>query len=238
MQYRQKLISGQLIKRYKRFLADVQLDDGSHVTVHCPNPGAMMGIKDPGMTVWLQGIPPEKRKKLDYTWELVEIDGNFVGVNTQHPNRLVKDALEQKRIEPFQSYDRIRPEVKIDNGTRIDFLLEKEGAVPFYLEVKNVHWKQGDWAVFPDCVTKRGTKHLHALMSLVDQGYRAGMLYVVQRSDCRGVTLAHDIDPDYANAACKALEKGVEVWAYNCSLSQTEIHLHRALEYHTRKDRI
>ncbi len=218
MEFPTPLIEGRLVRRYKRFLADVELNDGMVVTAHCPNPGSMMGLKDPGLTVWLSESPNPKRK-LKYTWELLNVDGGLVGINTNHPNGLVYEALERNQISELSGYSNIRREVKYGKSSRIDILLE-EGSSTCYLEIKNVHLRRGGTlAEFPDSVTARGAKHLEELGDMVDQGHRAVMLYLVQRTDCDAFALADDIDPKYAAAFEKAKARGVEMLCYGCDIS-------------------
>lgn len=219
MQFENTLIEGLLIKRYKRFLADIELTDGRIVTAHCPNSGAMLGVKEPGLRVWLSEVPPSSTRTLRYTWEMVQVDGIYVGVNTGHPNKLVREALEAKIIEPLAHYTRFRPEVKYGENSRIDFLLEGEGMSPCYLEVKNVHLERGSIAAFPDSVTARGAKHMRELKNVVLDGAKACILYVVQREDCEKFTLASDIDPTYAAAAKEAYAAGVMPLSYKCEIS-------------------
>ncbi len=211
------------MKRYKRFLADVELYNGDVVTAHCANPGSMLGLKDPGLKVWLSKSRNPKRK-LAYSWELAETDdGNgpsLVGINTGLPNKLVREGLENSIISELRGYDRIRTEVEYGRSSRIDFLLESELNSPCYVEVKNVHlMRKPGLAEFPDSVTKRGTKHLGELTLMVQRGYRAVMLYLIQRTDATKFQLARDIDPEYANAFDLARKSGVEVLCYRCDIT-------------------
>jgi sugar fermentation stimulation protein A len=218
------LIPGRLIRRYKRFLADIALDDQSEVTVHCPNPGRMIGLDAPGSRVWLSRSANLKRK-LPLTLELVEADGGLVGINTMHPNRLVEEALRAGLIEELAGYDAIRREVGYDASSRIDFLLTKPGRPDCYVEVKNVHLRWCAMAAFPDTVTARGTRHLGALRRQVEAGARAVLLYVVQRTDCAAFAVADDIDPVYAQAFREALAGGVESLCRACTISLERIEL-------------
>lgn len=230
MQFKNKLISGKLIQRYKRFLCDVTLDTGEVVTAHCANSGSLMGLKEPGMPVWLSPAPLESKGKLKYRWELAHVEGGLVGINTSHPNGLVEEAVRVGKIPDLAAYTSVRREVKYGINSRIDLLLEQEGLPPCYVEVKNVHLKRGPLAEFPDAVTARGTKHLEELSREVGKGNRALMIYVVQRMDCKGFTLASDIDPAYAATARKAKKVGVEILCYQCHISLNEIVLDRPLE--------
>lgn len=212
MRFASPLVRGRLIKRYKRFLADVIMDDGRTVTAHCANPGAMLGLKEPGLTVWLEPSTDPKRS-LAWSWRLVELpDGHMVGIDTSLPNRLVAEALAEDRIEGLTGYERIRPEVRYGERSRVDFLLAGSGRPDTYVEVKNVHLRRtGTLAEFPDSVTARGTRHLAELSAMVAAGHRAVMLYVVQRTDCDLFSIASDLDPAYATAFAEACHAGVEV---------------------------
>ena len=226
MDFTQPLEKATLVRRYKRFLADVVMDaDGCETTVHCPNPGAMMGLSDPGLTVWLSRSASPTRK-LPLTLELVEVDGGVVGVNTMHPNRLVAEALARGGIAEVAGYDRVRPEVKYGEKSRVDFLLERDGAPPCWLEIKNVHlMRQPGLAEFPDCVAARSARHLRELSTRVAAGDRAVALFVVQRTDCDRVAAAADLDPGFAAALGDALKAGVEVLAYGCTIDVRQVSL-------------
>jgi sugar fermentation stimulation protein A len=222
MHWPSPLISGRLIRRYKRFLADVVLENGEETTVHCPNPGRMLGLDHPDETVWVSRSTNPKRK-LPLTLELVEADGGLVGINTMHPNRLMEEAIRADAIPALSGYQRIRREVGYDKGCRIDLLLESDDRPPCFVEIKNVHLKRDKDAEFPDCVTARGTKHLGALKRQAASGARAVVAYVVQRSDCRAFSLADDIDPAYASAFEEALTSGVEAICHGCTIGLDEI---------------
>ena len=206
MRFQTPLIPATLIRRYKRFLADVRLADGREVVAHCPNPGSMMGLKDEGLRVWLEPNDDPK-KKLKYGWRLVEFpEGHFVGVDTAVPNRAVRASLETGEVAELAAYGTVRPEVKYGENSRIDFLLSEAGLPDAYVEVKSVTlMRETGWAEFPDSVTARGTKHLAELVRMVTAGHRAVMLYLVQRTDCDRFTLAADIDPAYeiGRASCR-----------------------------------
>src|SRR5919106_5850577 len=229
MRWPKPLIPGRLIRRYKRFLADVALATGGEVTVHCPNPGRMLGLDAPGSRVWLsEGINP--LRKLPLTLELVEADGSLVGINTMHPNRLVEEAIRAGRIEDLAGYREIRREVAYDigahdRGSRIDLLLREPGRPDCYVEVKNVHLKRTGLAEFPDTVTARGARHLAAMRRQVGAGARAVLVYVVQRTDCAAFAVAEDIDPVYAGAYRSALAGGVEALCRACTISLEGIEL-------------
>ena len=217
-----------LITRYKRFLSDHRLDDGSTVTAHVANPGAMTGLIDDGLETWLSPAANPKRK-LPFSWEMVRIGEGLVGVNTGWPNRLAADAITAGAIAPLAGYDSVRREVAYGTRSRVDLLLEAPQRPPCYVEVKNVHLKRGPAAEFPDSVTARGTKHLQELAAVAQAGARAVMLYIVQREDCDSFTLAADIDPAYAAAFAQARASGVEAIAYACRLSTEGIALDRPL---------
>jgi len=230
MDFTQPLEKATLVRRYKRFLADVVLEaDGSETTVHCPNPGAMLGLAGPGLTVWLSRSASLTRK-LPLTLELVEVDGGLVGINTMHPNRLVAEALARDGIAEVAGYDRVRPEVKYGEKSRVDFLLERDGSPPCWLEIKNVQlMRQPGLAEFPDCVAARSARHLRELSARVAAGDRAVALFVVQRTDCDRVTAAADLDPGFAAALGDALKAGVEVLAYGCTIATDRVSLSHRL---------
>ncbi len=224
------LHQGRLIKRYKRFLADVELDSGETVTAHCANPGSMMGLNTPGLRVWLAHSTDPKRK-LAYTWHLVEADGGLVGMHTGAPNKLVEEAIRNGVISELAGYGSLRREVKYGRNSRIDLLLEEgPDPRPCYVEVKNVHlMREPGLAEFPDSVTTRGAKHLEELGDMVDAGARAVMVYLVQRTDCQRLAFAADLDPGYANAVGTARARGVETLCYACAIDPETITATRAL---------
>lgn len=228
MRFASPLVRATLIKRYKRFLADVRFESGAVATVHVANPGAMIGLAEPGMEVWLSPATNPARK-LAWNWELVCAEGHLVGINTAHPNNIVAEALARGTIPEFAGFPSLRREVKYGQNSRIDFLLEAADRPPCYLEIKNVHMKRGDAACFPDSVTARGTKHLAELSAMVAAGARAAMLYLVQREDCPSFTLAGDIDPVYVAAFDRARAGGVEMLCYACRVTLDEVTLDRAL---------
>ncbi len=235
MQFPNPLIPGTLIKRYKRFLADVQLEDGKEVTAHCANPGSMLGLSEPGSRVWLSPSNNPKRK-LKFSWELIEVDLGkgpaLVGINTSHPNGLVADAIEAGQIEELGGYGNLRREVKYGENSRIDILLEDETKPLCYVEIKNVHlMRDAGLAEFPDSVTARGAKHLNELSQMVRDGHRAVMVYLVQRDDAKRFALARDIDKNYAAAFDAAREVGVEALAYDCRLTPEGIEVSKALPF-------
>jgi sugar fermentation stimulation protein A len=225
MRFPEPLIPGRLQRRYKRFLSDVVLDDGTEVVAHCANPGSMLGLAQPGSRVWLSPAANPARK-LRYSWELVEAGGALVGINTGRANALVGEALEAGRVPELAGYDSRRREVRYGTNSRVDFLLERPGAPPCYLEVKSVTLRRGGTlAEFPDAVTARGTRHLAELGIVARQGSRAVLFFLVQRDDCERVAAAADIDPAYAAALGEAQTAGVEILCYKCNLSPTGIAL-------------
>ena len=239
MQFDPPLISGRLVARYKRFFADVELDDGTHITAHCANTGAMTGVAEPGARVWLSDSGNPKRK-LRHSWEMIEArPGHLVGIHTNRANNLVEEALTQGKIAELTGYANIRREVaygQTDAKTgrktsRIDFLLEAENAPPAYLEVKSVTLSRNDGlAEFPDTKTARGVKHLQELAAQAKNGDRAVMLFLVQRDDCRKFAIARDLDPDYAQRFVEARANGVETICYSCKMSPEEISVQRTLD--------
>ena len=219
-----------LIKRYKRFLADVELANGETVTAHCPNPGSMMGLKTPGSRCWLSHTD-DPRRKLAYTLEVLEADNTLVGINTNRPNRLAEDAVAAGVIPALAGYETLRREVKYGANSRIDLLLEDPGRPSAYVEVKNCHlMRTPGLAEFPDSVTSRGAKHLGELSDMVRQGYRAVQLFIVQRNDCDQLAPADDLDPVYAQALRDAAASGVEIMAWACAISLEEIEVAREIE--------
>jgi sugar fermentation stimulation protein A len=228
MRWPTPLLPGRLVRRYKRFLADVVLDGAGEVTVHCPNPGRMLGLDAPGARVWVSRAGNPARA-LPLTLELVEAEGGLVGINTIHPNRLVEEAIVARQVAELRDYALIRREVRYDERCRIDLLLQHESRPDCFVEVKNVHLKRTAGAEFPDAVTVRGTKHLGALARQVAAGARAVVIYVVQRTDCADFRIAADIDPVYAASFRAALAAGVEAVCYACVVSLDGVRLARPL---------
>jgi sugar fermentation stimulation protein A len=229
MRFPAPLVPATLVRRYKRFLADVVLPSGETVTVHCANPGAMTGLNVPGVRVWLSKSANSNRK-LSHSWELVEVDLGtgleLVGINTSHPNALAAEALAAGLIPELAGYDAVRREVKYGANSRVDFLLEAPLRPPCYVEIKNVHlMREPGLAEFPDAVTKRGAKHLAELSAVVAAGHRAVMLYLIQIGSARRFKLARDIDSAYAKAFEVARRAGVEAIVYRCVMSCTGIEL-------------
>ncbi|WP_291845061.1 DNA/RNA nuclease SfsA [Maricaulis sp.] len=229
MKFANPLISGTLVKRYKRFFADVELEGGEMVTAHCANTGAMTGIKEPGLPVWLSRSDNPKRK-LKFTWELVEAEGTLIGALPNLANALAEEAVEAGMLAELTGYDSLRREVKYGTNSRIDLLLEGVGKPPCWVEVKNVHWQRGPGiAEFPDGVTARGAKHLVELAGQVAAGERAVQLFIVQRSDCDVLRPAADIDPVYARTLRESAAAGVEVLAYACDVSPAAVTITRPM---------
>jgi sugar fermentation stimulation protein A len=228
MQFKSPLIRGKLIRRYKRFLADVKLDTGETITAACPNTGSMLGLTEVGNGVWLSRSESLTRK-YPHTWELVEIpDQGLVGINTGQPNRIVAEAIAQGKVSELKGYANLRNEVKYGQNSRIDILLEDTKRPPCYVEVKNVHFfRKPGLAEFPDCVTERGTKHLVELSNMVKGGARAVMVYLIQCRNPSRFALADDKDRTYFNEFRKARAAGVEALALTCHVSTSEITVDR-----------
>jgi sugar fermentation stimulation protein A len=232
MLFPRPLIRGVLLRRYKRFLADIRLLDGTEVTAHCANPGAMLGLAAPGLEVWLlQSTDP--RRRLAWSWELAETGGHLVGINTGRPNGLVAEALAVGRVPELAGYAETRREVAYGAGSRVDLLLSGPGRPICYVEIKNVHLRRGDAAEFPDSVTARGARHLGELAAVRRAGHRAVLLYVVQRGDCRRFRIAADLDPAYALAARQARDAGVEALCYTCRVAVEGIEIDQPLAFDT-----
>jgi len=223
MRFPAPLLPATLVKRYKRFLADVVLPSGETVTVHCANPGSMIGLAAPGARVWLSKSANPKRK-LAHSWELIEVDfgtgAELVGINTAHPNALAVEAIAAGAVPELAGYAGLRREVKYGRNSRVDILLEHPQRPPCYVEIKNVHlMRRAGLAEFPDAVTKRGAKHLGELADMVAQGHRAVMLFLIQIGSAQRFALARDIDPGYGRAFDAARAAGVEAIAYRCGIS-------------------
>jgi sugar fermentation stimulation protein A len=229
MRFSEPLLRGRLVRRYKRFLSDVELADGEVVVAHCPNPGSMMGLAEPSMEVWLSPVQNPARK-LRYSWELVAAAGGLVGINTGHPNGIVAAAVQAGMVPELSGYESQRREVRYGRNSRIDVLLEASDRPPCYVEVKNVTLKRGpEAAEFPDSVTARGAKHLMELAEMAESGSRAVMFFLAQRADCSRLEIAADIDPVYASTMKEALGRGVEAFCYGCNVSPEAIELDRRL---------
>lgn len=234
MRFAAPLVPATLIKRYKRFLADVMLASGETVTAHCANPGSMLGLMVPGARVWLSRSANPKRK-LGYSWELIEVDLGggleLVGINTSNPNMLVAEAIAAGSIPELGGYGLLRREIRYGTNSRVDFLLEGAGRTPCYVEIKNVHlMRQAGLAEFPDAVTKRGAKHLAELTREAAQGARAVMLFLVQIGSAERFALARDIDAAYGAAFDRARAAGIEAIVRRCRLSHDGIEVAEPIE--------
>jgi len=223
-------LPGRLVRRYKRFLADVVLEDGEVVTVHCPNPGSMKGTDRPGSQVRCSTSDNPKRK-LRHTLEMIRVGRIWVGLHAARANALAARALERGSVSALAGYVRVEREVAVGGGSRLDFRLDAhaDGAPPAYVEVKSVTLAEGARARFPDAVTERGRRHLETLARLHAPGARAALLYIVQRGDCTSVEPAEDIDPRYAQALRDAARAGVEVYALGARVRAGSITLEKAL---------
>ena len=227
MNFDQKLIKGKLVKRYKRFLADVELEDGSTVVAHCTNSGAMTSCLEEGAPVLLSPAKDPKRKTR-FTWEMIFMNDGWIGINTMIPNQLVYEAVKNNEIMGLENYTNVRREVKFEDS-RLDVFAENENEKCF-IEVKNVTMKVGDAALFPDAVTTRGLKHLETLIRIKKQGMRAVMVYVIQRMDVDAFSTAHHVDPKYAEALQRAISEGVEVFPIQAEVSSEGIVLKKRLK--------
>ncbi len=232
MQFPDQLIRGKLVKRYKRFLADIQLVNGKVVVAHCANPGSMLNLLEEDAEVWLSPARNQKRK-LKFTLEMIRIGENLVGLNTALPNKIVQEAIREDLIPELVGYNNLKVEVKYGQRSRIDILLQGPSLPDCYIEVKSVTLKRpekkGNLSEFPDSVTVRGTKHLKALSDQIAVGHRAVMIYLVQREDCNEFSIAGDIDPDYEMAYKAARDTGVEMLCYGCSVTPEAINITRKL---------
>ncbi len=237
MDFETPLVRGTLIKRYKRFLADVTLDTGEVVTASCPNTGSMKGLIDPGNPVWLS-LSDNPKRKYKHTFEMVEVDmgkgPTIVGINTGHPNKLVEEGIVSKKIKELKGYPVLKREQKYGKNSRIDILLrdgEGEDAKRCYVEVKNTTLsRKHGVAEFPDAVTSRGAKHLAELADMVREGHRAVMVYLIQRNDAKKFAFADDLDPEYLKAFEAATKVGVEALAYACDVTPDRITVQRKVK--------
>ena len=229
MDFKKKLISGELIKRYKRFFVDVKIDNKT-VTAHCPNTGSMMGLLEKGNKVWLSKSDNPKRK-LKYTLQVIESNGSKVGVNTHLTNKIALDAIYKSKIQNFKNYDFVKQEIKFGNNTRFDLLLTKKNK-KIFIEVKNVTLSRlKGIAEFPDAITSRGQKHIQELLNANKQGYNIYLLFVIQRDDCNKLKIANDIDPKYCELLTKAVKKNLNVLCYDCKFSTKGIKLNRKVKF-------
>ena len=229
MKFNKKLLQGTLIKRYKRFFADIKYKNKT-VVAHCPNSGSMLGLIDKGNKVWFSASNNPKRK-LKYTLEIIEVRNEKVGINTFLSNKIVFEALNNKKITSLIKFKNIKREVKFSDNTRFDFFLSNDKEKCF-LEVKNVTLlREKKIAEFPDAITSRGTKHLNELCNAKNQGYKSYILYLIQRNDCDSFRIAKDIDEKYKDAFNKAIKNGVKILCYDCKLSNEEIKLNNQINY-------
>lgn len=228
MQIEQPVVLGRLVKRYKRFLTDVEMEDGSIVTAHCPNTGSMKGCLEEGARVVLRDSQDPKRK-LRHTFQTIEVGGTWVNVDTGLPNALAYEAVEAGLIDELTGYESARREVKYGKNSRIDLLLEDDERGRAYVEVKNTTLADGDLAMFPDAVTSRGLKHLEELAAVVADGHRGVMLFCVSRDDVARFAPADEIDPDYGRTLREVADAGVELLAYSTLVTPTSFELGRRL---------
>ncbi|KLV06260.1 transcriptional regulator [Photobacterium aquae] len=232
MKFSPPLQQATLIKRYKRFLADVTLPDGSVTTIHCANTGAMTGCAEPGNTVWYSTSDNPKRK-YPCSWELAETaQGHTICVNTVQANRLVAEAINRDTVTELSGYSSLRTEVKYGKeNSRIDILLQAEGKPDCYIEVKSVTLLEEDRGYFPDAVTTRGQKHLRELIDMAQSGNRAILFFAILHSGIENVSVAHHIDPDYFSLIQEAEKAGVEILCYKAVLTQYDIYLERRINF-------
>ena len=229
MKFKERLLQGTLIKRYKRFFVDIKYKN-KIITSHCPNSGSMMGLLNKGNKVWFSRSNNPSRK-LKHTLEMIEVEKKMVGINTLLTNKIVLDALNQKKIKNLIKFNNIKAEVKFSDNTRFDFLISNNKKKCF-LEVKNVTLlRKKEIAEFPDSVTSRGTKHLNELINAKKKGYDSYILYLIQREDCTSFKIAEDLDLEYKNTFNKALNNGVKMLCYDCKLNNEEIRLNNQINY-------
>ncbi len=228
MNFYKPLIHGRLIKRYKRFLADVKLDNDEIVTAHCTNTGSMKSCLEDNAEVYLSPVDDPNRKT-KFTWEMIKINGDWIGINTGNPNKLAFEAIKNGEIEKLKGYTEVKREVKFDDS-RFDVMARNETETCF-IEVKNVTLKEGNYALFPDAVTSRGKKHLETLIKVKEQEMRAVMLYIIQRMDIDTFGLAKDIDPEYSKTLKVAYEKGVEIIPMQAKVTPEKIELVKELPF-------
>ncbi|PLX20823.1 MAG: DNA/RNA nuclease SfsA [Marinilabiliales bacterium] len=228
MKFSNQLVHGNLVKRYKRFLADVKLDSGEIITAHCTNSGSMKTCLEENAEVYLSPVNDPKRKT-KFTWEMIRINDKWVGINTGNPNKISFEAIKNGDIEKLKGYTEVKREVNFGNS-RFDIMAKNEKET-CYIEVKNVTYKKGNYALFPDAITSRGKKHLETLIKVKEDGMRAVMLYIIQRTDVSIFAPAKEIDPEYANALKSAYSKGVEIIPILAKVTPTEIKLTHELPF-------
>ena len=228
MKFKERLLQGTLIKRYKRFFVDIKYKN-KIITGHCPNTGSMMGLLNKGNKIWFSRSDNLSRK-LKYTLEIIEVGKKMIGINTLLTNKIVFEALSQKKIKNFVKFNNIKPEVKFSDKTRFDFLVS-DNKEKCFLEVKNVTLSRKDKiAEFPDAITSRGTKHLNELIIAKERGFKSYILYLIQREDCDSFKIAEDIDEKYKCTFNEALKSGVKVLCYDCKLSDEDIKLNNQVK--------
>jgi sugar fermentation stimulation protein A len=228
MKFESPLIEGKLVRRWNRFLSEIELENGEIVRAHCANSGRMTTCNTSGAPVLIRFVDDPKRK-LKYTWEYIHTGKHWVCINTSRANQVVKEALLSQSIPEFSEFSQVRPEFKVGNS-RIDFLLENESEKCF-IEVKSVSYIEGDKCCFPDAVTARGLKHLNELMELKEQGHRTAMLYLVMSDEPNSFSSADHVDPAYGKALRQAHDSGVEILIYTCKTSSEQMILHRSIPY-------
>ncbi len=229
MKFKERLLQGSLVKRYKRFFVDIKYKN-KIITGHCPNSGSMMGLLDKNNKVWFS-VSDNPNRELKYTLEIIEIDKKKVGINTLLTNKIVLEALNLKKIKSLIKFNKIKSEAKFSDNTRFDFFLQNDKEKCF-LEVKNVTLlRKEKIAEFPDAITSRGTKHLNELCNAIQKGYQSFILYLIQREDCDSFKIAKDIDEVYSNAFSKSIKTGVKILCYDCKLNNEEIKLNNQIYY-------
>ena len=229
MNFNETLISGEFIKRYKRFFVDIKMGNNT-ITAHCPNTGSMMGLLKKGNKVWFSRSNNPKRK-LKYTLQIFENQNSKIGINTHLTNKIVFDALKKRSIKNFIKIDDIKPEAKFGENTRFDFLLTEKTKKTF-IEVKNVTLsRKNKIAEFPDAITSRGLKHIEELLRAKQKGFEIYLLFVIQRNDCSKFQLAKDIDPKYCELLIKAVKKNLKILCYDCKFSSKGIKLNREIKF-------
>jgi len=228
MKFKDKLLQGTFVKRYKRFFVDINFRN-KIITAHCPNTGSMMGLLNEGNKTWFSESNNPKRK-LKYSLEIIKVGKSLVGINTLSANKLVFEALNLKKIKKLTEFDNIKAEVKFSNSTRFDFLISNSKEKCF-LEVKNVTLQRNKKiAEFPDAITSRGTKHLVELINAKKKGFQSCILYLIQRQDCKAFKIAEDIDINYKIAFDKAIKAGVKILCYDCKINNEEVKLNNQIE--------
>jgi len=229
MKFKERLLQGTLIKRYKRFFADIKYQDNT-ITAHCPNSGSMLGLLKTGNKVWFSQNNNPKRK-LKYTLQIIEVNKKMVGINTHLTNKIILESLKEKKIKSLINFTSIKSEVKFSDNARFDFLIYNDKDKCF-LEVKNVTLvRKNSIAEFPDAITSRGTKHLNELINAKKKGYKSYILYLIQRDDCKSFKIAKDIDEEYKITYEKALNNGVKMLCYDCKLSNEEIKINNQIDH-------